>query len=240
MRIAVVADVHANLEAFQAVLQHAGDVDELWSMGDIVGYGPDPSACISLLHTYPQISIAGNHDYAATGVIGTEEFNPHAAEAARWTATQLSLEDQLWLSNLSAVHIEGEFTLAHGSLNDPIWEYLVSPDRARDHLEHQATPYCFVGHTHLPHVYTDGQTRLLESKPGNGEEIALGPRRVIINPGSVGQPRDGDPRAAYCLLDTDQRRVTFHRVAYDFEMTQAKMRSIGLPEYLAQRLQEGR
>jgi predicted phosphodiesterase len=158
MRIAVVADVHANLEAFQAVLAHAGDVDEVWSLGDIVGYGPDPSACISLLHTYPHIAIAGNHDYAATGVIGTEDFNPYAAEAARWTATQLSLEDQLWLSNLSAVHAEGEYTLAHGSLNDPIWEYLISPDRARAHLEHQATPYCFVGHSHLPHVYTDGQT----------------------------------------------------------------------------------
>ena len=240
MRIAIVADVHANLEAFRAVLTHAGEVDEVWSLGDIVGYGPDPGACIALLHTYPHVAIAGNHDYAATGVIGTEEFNPFAAEAARWTATQLSLEDQLWLSNLSAVHIEGEFTLAHGSLNDPVWDYLVSPDRARGHLEHQATPYGLVGHSHLPHIYTEGQTRLQEAGLGDGEEVSLGSRRFVANPGSVGQPRDGDPRAAYCLLDTETRRLSFHRVAYEIEMTQAKMRAVGLPDYLAQRLEEGR
>ena len=240
MRIAVVADVHANLEAFEAVLAHAGNVDELWSLGDIVGYGPDPAQCIALLHTYPHIAIAGNHDYAATGVIGTEDFNPFAAEAARWTATRLSLEDQLWLSNLSAVQIEGEFTLAHGSLNDPVWDYLVSLNAARSHLEHQVTPYGLVGHSHLPHVYTEGQTGLREAGLADGEEVSLGKRRFVVNPGSVGQPRDGDPRAAYCLLDTEKRHLSFHRVAYDIELTQAKMRAVGLPDYLAQRLEEGR
>jgi diadenosine tetraphosphatase ApaH/serine/threonine PP2A family protein phosphatase len=227
MRIAVVADVHSNLEAFQAVLAHAGDVDELWSLGDIVGYGADPTACIALLHQYPHVAIAGNHDYAATGAIGTEDFNPYAAEAARWTSRQLTLEDQLWLSNLSAVHIEGEFTLVHGSLNDPVWDYLISPDKARGHFEHQTTPYGLVGHSHLPRVYADGQTRLQEEEPA-------------ANPGSVGQPRDGDPRAAYCLLDTDAKRLTFRRVEYDVELTQAKIRAVGLPDYLAQRLSEGR
>jgi diadenosine tetraphosphatase ApaH/serine/threonine PP2A family protein phosphatase len=240
MRIAVVADVHANLEAFQAVLAHAGDLDELWSLGDIVGYGPDPGACITLLHTYPHIAIAGNHDYAATGVISTEDFNPFAAEAALWTSKQLSLEDQLWLSNLSAVHIEGEFTLAHGSLNDPVWDYLVSLDRARGHLQHQTTPYGLVGHSHLPQVFTEGQTRLQQASLDNAEEVPLGSRRLIVNPGSVGQPRDGDPRASYCLLDTEKRRLTLHRVPYEIEVTQAKMRAVGLPDYLAQRLDEGR
>jgi diadenosine tetraphosphatase ApaH/serine/threonine PP2A family protein phosphatase len=243
MRIAVVADVHANLEAFQAVLEHAasgGEIDEVWSLGDVVGYGPDPTACIALLHTYPQISIAGNHDYAATGAIGTEDFNPYAAEAARWTSRQLSLEDQLWLSNLSAVHIEGEFTLAHGSLLDPIWDYLTSHDGVREHLSHQATPYCLVGHSHLPQLYTEGQTRVLQDSAADGERVELGNRRLVINPGSVGQPRDGDPRAAYCVIDTDARQIEFHRVSYDVELTQAKMRAVGLPEYLAQRLEEGR
>jgi diadenosine tetraphosphatase ApaH/serine/threonine PP2A family protein phosphatase len=243
MRIAIVADVHANLEAFQAVLAHAsagGAIDEVWSLGDIVGYGPDPTACIALLHTYPHIAIAGNHDYAATGVIGTEDFNPFAAEAARWTASQLTLEDQLWLSNLSAVHIEGEFTLAHGSLNDPVWDYLISPNAARGHLEHQTTPYGLVGHSHLPHVYTEGQTGLREAGAGDGEDVTLGQRRFVANPGSVGQPRDGDPRAAYCLLDTDARRLSFHRVAYEIDVTEAKIRAVGLPDYLAQRLEEGR
>ncbi len=243
MRIAVVADVHANLEAFQAVLAHAaaaGGVAEVWSLGDIVGYGPDPAACIALLHTYAYVSIAGNHDYAATGVIGTEDFNPLAAEAARWTATQLSLEDQLWLSNLSAVHIEGEFTLAHGSLNDPVWDYLVSAEGARDHLGHQTTPYGLVGHSHLPLLFTEGQTRLQEALLGDGEDVTMGSRRFVANPGSVGQPRDGDPRAAYGLLDTEQRQLGFHRVPYDIELTQAKMRAGGLSDYLAQRLEEGR
>jgi diadenosine tetraphosphatase ApaH/serine/threonine PP2A family protein phosphatase len=240
MRIAVVADVHSNLEAFQAVLAHAGDVDELWSLGDIVGYGADPTACIALLHQYPHVAIAGNHDYAATGAIGTEDFNPYAAEAARWTSRQLTLEDQLWLSNLSAVHIEGEFTLVHGSLNDPVWDYLISPDKARGHFEHQTTPYGLVGHSHLPRVYADGQTRLQEEEPADGHEVSLGSRRFVANPGSVGQPRDGDPRAAYCLLDTDAKRLTFRRVEYDVELTQAKIRAVGLPDYLAQRLSEGR
>jgi diadenosine tetraphosphatase ApaH/serine/threonine PP2A family protein phosphatase len=243
MRIAVVADVHSNLEAFQAVLAHAaedGAIDEVWSLGDIVGYGPDPKACIALLHTYTHIAIAGNHDYAATGAIGTEDFNPFAAEAARWTSTQLSLEDQLWLSNMSAVHVEGEFTLAHGSLNDPVWDYLVSASSARSHFEHQTTPYGLVGHSHLPHVFTEGQTRLQEATMADGEDVSMGSRRFVANPGSVGQPRDGDPRAAYCLLDTEKRLLSFHRVAYDIELTQAKMRSVGLPEYLAQRLSEGR
>ncbi len=242
MRVAVVGDVHANLEAFQAVLAHAaedGDIDEVWSLGDIVGYGPDPAACIALLHTYTHVAIAGNHDYAATGTIGTKDFNPFAAEAARWTATQLSLEDQLWLSNMSAVHIEGEFTLAHGSLNDPVWDYLISASGARSHLEHQTTPYGLVGHSHLPHLFTEGQTRLQEAAIKDGEEVAMGSRRFVANPGSVGQPRDGDPRAAYCLLDTEKRLLSFHRVPYDIELTQAKMRAVGLPDYLAQRLGEG-
>jgi diadenosine tetraphosphatase ApaH/serine/threonine PP2A family protein phosphatase len=240
MRIAVVADVHANLEAFEAVLAHAGNVDEVWSLGDIVGYGPDPSQCIALLHDYPHIAIAGNHDYAATGVIGTEDFNPFAAEAARWTATKLSLEDQLWLSNLSAVQIEGEFTLAHGSLRDPIWDYLVSTNAAEEHLTRQTTPYGLVGHSHLPHVYSKGQTGLRETHVEDGEEVSLGEQRFVANPGSVGQPRDGDPRAAYCVVDTGRRRMTFHRVAYDFEVTQAKIAAQGLPDYLASRLAEGR
>jgi diadenosine tetraphosphatase ApaH/serine/threonine PP2A family protein phosphatase len=243
MRVAVVADVHANLEAFQAVLADAAGehpVDEVWSLGDIVGYGPDPTACIALLHTYTHLAIAGNHDYAATGAIGTEEFNPYAAEAVQWTSKQLSLEDQLWLSNLSAVQIEGEFTLAHGSLDDPVWDYLISPERARSHLEHQTTPYGLVGHSHLPHLYTEGQTRLLEDDVSHGTEVTLGKLRFVANPGSVGQPRDGDPRAAYCLIDTEARRLSFRRVEYDVELTQAKMRAVGLPEYLADRLGEGR
>jgi diadenosine tetraphosphatase ApaH/serine/threonine PP2A family protein phosphatase len=240
VKIAVVADVHSNLEAFEAVLEDSrnnGGHDVVWSLGDLVGYGPDPTACIRLLQSQPHVAIAGNHDYAATGAIGTEEFNPLAIEASRWTAAQLTMEDQLWLSGLSAVQIEGEFTLTHGSLLDPIWDYLASVAGAAAHLKHQTTRYGLVGHTHLPVVFfatRDG------AEAADAIDTPLDDQRFVANPGSVGQPRDGDPRAAYCLLDTEVRRLQFRRVPYDIEVTQAKMRAVGLPEFLAERLSRGR
>jgi predicted phosphodiesterase len=240
MKIAVVADVHANIEAFEAVLQDAreqGGFDVVWSLGDIVGYGPDPGPCIQLLQGLPHVAIAGNHDYAATGAIGTEDFNPFAAEAVRWTSAQLSLEEQIWLTSLSAVQIEGEFTLAHGSLTEPVWDYLLSSDAAHAHLIRQVTPYGLVGHTHLPAVFF--QTRS-GAEAGDAIDTRLDEQRFVANPGSTGQPRDGDPRAAYCLIDTEARRLVFRRAAYDVEVTQAKMRHVGLPEYLAERLSRGR
>ncbi len=236
----MVADVHSNLEAFEAVLQDArerGGFDVVWSLGDIVGYGPDPGPCIQLLQGLPHVAIAGNHDYAATGAIGTEDFNPFAAEAARWTAAQLTLEEQIWLSALSAVQIEGEFTLAHGSLVDPVWDYLMSSESAYEHLMRQTTPYGLVGHTHLPGVFF--QTRS-GAEIGDALDTPLNDQRFVANPGSVGQPRDGDPRAAYSLIDTEARLLVFQRVPYDIAMTQAKMRAVGLPEYLAERLSRGR
>jgi diadenosine tetraphosphatase ApaH/serine/threonine PP2A family protein phosphatase len=240
VRILVVADVHANLEAFQAVLGDAhlrGGFEVIWSLGDIVGYGPDPNACIALLHELPHLAIAGNHDYAATGELGTEDFNPFAAEAVHWTTSQLTLEEQLWLGNLSAVQIEGEFTLAHGSLIDPIWDYLVSPNGAYEHLVRQTTPYGLIGHTHLPGVFFQTPSG---ARPADAIDTRLNDQRFVANPGSVGQPRDGDPRAAYALIDTDARRLHFRRVPYDVEITQAKIRAVGLPEYLADRLARGR
>ncbi|HEY7465168.1 MAG TPA: metallophosphoesterase family protein [Dehalococcoidia bacterium] len=240
MRIAVVADVHANLEAFEAVLVDAhqsGGYDVVWSLGDLVGYGPDPGPCIRLLQSLPHVAIAGNHDYAATGAIGTEDFNPFAAEAVRWTATQLTLEEQIWLTGLSAVQIEGEFTLAHGTLRDPVWDYMLSSEIAYEHLMRQTTPYGLVGHTHLPGVFFQTPS---DAEAGDAIDTPLEEQRFVANPGSAGQPRDGDPRAAYCLVDTEARRLTFHRVPYDVAITQAKMRAVGLPEYLAERLGRGR
>jgi len=240
MRILVVADVHSNLEAFEAVLQDAresGGFETVWSLGDIVGYGPDPGDCIRLLQSLQHLAIAGNHDFAAIGVIGTEDFNPFAAEAVRWTAAQLGLEEQIWLAALSATQVEGDFTLTHGSLIDPVWDYLVSSHVAYEHLMRQTTPYGFVGHTHLPQTFYASQ---LDAKAAGAVDLTLDERRFVANPGSVGQPRDGDPRAAYCLLDTEARRLVFRRVAYDIATTQAKIRDAGLPEYLAERLARGR
>ena len=243
MRIVVTADVHSNLEAFEAVLSDArerGGFEAVWSLGDLVGYGPDPGRCIQLLQTIPHVAIAGNHDYAATGTIGTEDFNPYAAAAAEWTAGQLSLEEQVWLTSLSAVQIVGEFTLTHGSLIDPVWDYLISSEGADAHLTRQTTPYGFVGHTHIPRIFYAAQPTADAELLTEDEALALTERRFVANPGSVGQPRDGDPRAAYALLDTTQRRFEPRRVAYDIERTQAKMRAAGLPHYLVERLSRGR
>lgn len=244
MRIVVVADVHANLEAFEAVLQHArdnGGVDAIWSLGDLVGYGPDPMPCIDLLQSFEHEAIAGNHDYAAIGAIGVDDFNPHAAAAALWTGQQLSLEARVWIGGLEPeMVLEPAFTLVHGSLIDPIWDYLVYSDSAAEHLTRQTTPYGFVGHTHLPQLFVATSSGAESSSLEDGYTLQLRDARFVANPGSVGQPRDGDPRAAYAVIDTDTERITFHRVAYDIAKTQSKMREAGLPDVLWQRLVSGR
>lgn len=243
MRIVVVADIHSNLEAFQAALDHAregGGIDSVWSLGDLVGYGPDPSDCIALLRSHPHRATIGNHDLAATGAIGVEDFNPFAAEAARWTAGVLAEEERAWLGGLPEVIVDGDFTLVHGSLRDPVWEYLVSPAAAEANFALQTTPLSLVGHSHLPLCFReDGPWIDIESLQ-DGQSIDLRERRLIINPGGVGQPRDGDPRAAYAVIDTETGRFEHHRVAYDIAATQRKMKVAGLPAYLIDRLAQGR
>jgi diadenosine tetraphosphatase ApaH/serine/threonine PP2A family protein phosphatase len=243
MRAIVVADVHANLDALDAVLGDAealGPLDALWCLGDTVGYGAEPDACIERLRTYRHEAIAGNHDLAAIGAMSTADFNPHAAAAARWTAAHLNDESKAWLSGLPMVlTVAGEFTLVHGSLVDPVWEYLVFPEAALQHLRLQETPYGFVGHSHLPLAYaegSEGDRSMLEHEA----VLPLEATRFVANPGSVGQPRDGDPRAAYAIVDTDSRLVTFRRVEYDIAAAQRKIRDAGLPEVLAARLSLGR
>jgi diadenosine tetraphosphatase ApaH/serine/threonine PP2A family protein phosphatase len=244
MRIAIVADIHSNLEAFEAVLRHAeagGPIERLWCLGDVVGYGPEPGACIGLLRRYPHVSVMGNHDLAAIGRMGTEEFNPVAAQAADWTAQQLSDEERQYLEELPSVVMEGDFTLVHGTLRHPEWEYLLSGEQAQAHFRLQETPYSLVGHSHVPFVAVEASERV----PGmvalaDGDELEVGEPRLVMNPGGVGQPRDGDPRAAYALYDSDARRVAFHRVEYDVAATQRKMAAAGLPRYLIERLSHGR
>jgi len=239
--ILVVADVHANLEAFQAVIKDAesqGRIDSIWSLGDIVGYGPDPCASIDLLRSYNHLSVVGNHDLAAIRAVGLENFNLLAAAAASWTATELREADKAWLRSLPEVLVEGDFSLVHGSLRDPVWEYLLSTVVARAHFEKQNTPYGLVGHSHIPFVLFEGaEGQSVLGRPGPIVNMAV--PRFVINPGSVGQPRDSDPRAAYALLNTTLGCVEFHRVAYDIGRTQQKMRAAGLPSYLGERLAEG-
>jgi diadenosine tetraphosphatase ApaH/serine/threonine PP2A family protein phosphatase len=240
----VVADIHSNLEAFESVIAEAEQrrpVDAVWAMGDIVGYGPDPAACIALLRRYNHLAVAGNHDRAVTGRMDTIDFNAYAATAARWTAGVLGEAERAYLDGLPETALEEDFTLVHGSLRDPLWEYVLSGDAASHHLDLQTTPYSFIGHSHLQLVFVEpGEGRARGTLMGNGDTLKLGGERCVANPGGLGQPRDGDPRSAYAILDTDERRLSFHRVEYDIARTQKKMLAAGLPEYLIERLSRGR
>ena len=244
MRIAILADIHANLTAFQAVLgdiEQRGKVDEYWCLGDVVGYGPDPRECIALLQKICRVCIAGNHDRAAVGKIDTSDFNPRAAEANEWTAKQLTPQDIRYLTNLPLTIEKGEFTLAHGSPRDPIWEYLFSINEAVENLPAFNTQYCLVGHTHQPLVFSfDRLGRGILTKLEHESEVVLAEKRLIINPGGIGQPRDGDPRASYGIYDSTIRTFTLYRVPYDIKAVQSRMQEHGLPAMLIARLEVGR
>ena len=261
MRIAIVADVHANLAALEAVLRHAeaeAAADGLWCLGDTVGYGPQPARCVTRLREAGAATVAGNHDRAATGALATDEFNPDAARAARWTRDVLPQDVAAFLDALPEVAYvspgqlpgpdltppQAEFTLVHGTLRNPVWEYLHSHESALAHLERQQTPFSLVGHTHVPMLVVPGS----QFTPGcelyfleDGVRQQLGrDRKYVVNPGGVGQPRDGDPRAAYAVYDSDSQTVTVHRVEYDIRATQTLMEEAGLPRWLIERLAVGR
>ena len=244
MRYAVIGDIHANLEAFTAVLndiEKRGGVEKIWCLGDIVDYGPDPHECIELLRQRNHIAVAGNHDLAAIGKIDITEFYPDAAAANRWTSRQLQPADIEYLRNLPPVIEEDNFTLAHGSPRDPAWEYVISPDIAGENLPYFKSPFCLVGHTHKPVIfrYQENGDCSLDQFPDD-IELTLGQDRLMLNPGGVGQPRDGDPRASYAIYDSESMVVHLYRVAYDIATTQAKMLECGLPVGLISRLSYGR
>ncbi len=243
MVVLVIADIHANMEALQAVLDSAGAFDCVWVLGDTVGYGPEPCAAIDRVRELPHVNVLGNHDAAAVGIIDTSLFNPIAAEANHWTAGQLTPEQRDYLAACPRTLERDGATLCHGSLRDPLLEYLFDEDAARAHLQRQHTPIGFVGHTHVPLVFRGAGRRLdlISPRPPlpAGAVLQLGDLPTVVNPGGVGQPRDGDPRAAFALYDTERRTVTFRRVAYDVPATQRKIRAAGLPESLALRLARG-
>ena len=243
MRYAIIADIHANLAAFKTVLddiESRGGVSEIWCLGDIVGYGPEPHECIALIRQTNHICVAGNHDWAAIGKIDTTEFNPDAAAACNWTAEQLSSDDGDYLTNLPLTIEKDDFTLVHGSPREPIWEYILSTDIAEANFDYFKSPFCLVGHSHAPLVFhQDGTGACSFSRLLSDEELPLGEGRLIINPGGVGQPRDGDPRASYAIYDSESRVVTLYRVPYDINATQAKMVTQELPRRLATRLSYG-
>jgi diadenosine tetraphosphatase ApaH/serine/threonine PP2A family protein phosphatase len=243
MRYAIIADIHANLAAFLAVLvdiKQRGGVEEVWCLGDIVGYGPDPHQCLELLRQTNHICIAGNHDLAAIGKIDTYEFNPDAAAACHWTAKQLTPRDIDYIRNLPLVIEKGDFTLAHGSPREPIWEYILSIGVAKENFAYFRSKFCLVCHSHVPVVFKygkDGSCSFSHFSPDSA--LGLGEERLIINPGAVGQPRDGDPRASYAIYDSETRKVNLYRVPYDIAATQARMVEEKLPMRLVARLSYG-
>ncbi|MBA7473453.1 hypothetical protein ES707_08793 [subsurface metagenome] len=236
------ADIHSNLAAFNAVLddmEQRGGVKEIWCLGDIVGYGPDPHECIERLQRYNHVCVAGNHDWAAIGKVSTAEFNPDAALACQWTTRQLSQADIQYLEALPLSIDKDIFTLVHGSPREPIWEYVISTGIARENFNFFQSPYCLVGHSHVPLIFKEEDGSCTFSRLVANIGLALGESRLIINPGGVGQPRDGDPRASYAIYDSDTRIVKLYRIPYDVAATQDKMMVKGLPVRLAVRLQQG-
>lgn len=241
MRILVISDIHANLTALEAVLANAGDFEAAWCLGDLVGYGPDPNECVRLVRQLPNLKcILGNHDAAALQQIDSDTFNPEARMAILWTQSVLTEASRAFLNDLPEQIVTGSVTLVHGSPRHPVWEYLLDTRTATINFDYFQTPYCFVGHTHLPVMYylDENHPAAQLSLPGLKSQVQLN-SRAILNPGSVGQPRDSDPRAAYAIFEPETATWSYQRVAYDIPVVQARMSAAGLPERHIRRLSAG-
>jgi diadenosine tetraphosphatase ApaH/serine/threonine PP2A family protein phosphatase len=240
MRLAVLSDIHANLAALDAVRGDLPQVDEVWVLGDIVGYGPQPNEVIAALQEMGARSVMGNHDGAAIGQVDVSWFNPDAARAIRWTAGVIDENARSYLATLPEVRREGELTAVHGSPRDPTWEYVTDAGVASANLASFDTRLCLHGHTHVPIVFR-AEDRTMEAVAAEpGAPVSVNAGRLLINPGSVGQPRDGNPAASYAILDTAAEAAEFRRVRYDVDRTQRLMRELDLPSRLVERLSYGR
>jgi predicted phosphodiesterase len=242
MKYLILADIHSNLEAFKAVLEDAqnhGGFGHTWCIGDVVGYGPDPSACIKLLRQLDPVCVCGNHDSAAVGKIDIGGFNSEAAQANRWTAGQLNVEEKEFLAGLPDLVVEDGFTIVHGSPRQPVWEYIAHTITAEDNFRRFDTRFCIVGHTHVPYLFEQDGHGVRGSVLRDGDMLPLGDNRLIINPGGVGQPRDRDRRASYAIFDAEEMVLHNYRVNYDVAATQGKMEKAGLPDFLVSRIAWG-
>jgi diadenosine tetraphosphatase ApaH/serine/threonine PP2A family protein phosphatase len=239
MRVAVLSDIHSNLVALDAVLAAAGPVDAIWHLGDVVGYGPDPDGVVDRLGRLGAVGVAGNHDLAAAGGDQIDWFNPEARAAMEWTRSRISPATKSWLAALPGRDRIGGFSLVHGSERDPVWEYITSVPVARASLAVLPTQLGLHGHTHVPMAWAERDGRVEAVSPGSGSTFAIAEGRALLNPGSVGQPRDGDPAASFLLIDEEAAVCTWRRVAYDIEAVQGAMLDAGLPRRLADRLSVG-
>lgn len=241
MRIAVISDIHGNLHALESVLSALeGEApDAVWCLGDLVGYGPRPNECTRRTQERAAVCLVGNHDLGVLGRLDLADFAGDAADAAIWTASVLEPEPRAFLESLGPqAAVEGA-QLFHASARDPVWEYVLSEEAAAASLHATDAPVVLVGHSHVPLALLEQAGSAVGGYAPGGAEVDLAAGRWLLNPGSVGQPRDGDPRAAWLLLDTDRGSASFRRVAYDIASTQAEIREAGLPEALAARLASG-
>jgi diadenosine tetraphosphatase ApaH/serine/threonine PP2A family protein phosphatase len=241
MHILIISDVHANLAALEAVLLAAGKFDAVWCLGDVVGYGPDPNECVARLRELPGlVCLQGNHDAAAIGDLPLFSFNQEARNSIEWLRGVLTEDSLVFLRSLQVRQEEGDFTLVHASPRQPVLEYLLDTHAAGENFDFFETAYCLVGHTHIPVIFSRPSTQFVVdlNVPKANTVTALEPR-AIINPGSVGQPRDRDPRAAFAILDTEKKLWDYRRVPYDIPAVQQRMRAAGLPERHSTRLELG-
>jgi diadenosine tetraphosphatase ApaH/serine/threonine PP2A family protein phosphatase len=244
VRVAILTDIHSNLPALEAVLagiDEAG-IERRWCLGDLVGYGAQPDQCAKLVSERCELSLVGNHDLAVTGEISTDVFSASAAAAVEWTRSNCEQSTIDYLKGLKPKDTEHEVGLYHASPRDPVWEYVLAVDQARECMAEQSARVSLIGHSHVALWFSDG-----EGIPGadgggqaeGGRELDLSEDRWLLNPGSVGQPRDGDPRAAWLEIDTDEWVATYHRVQYDIDRAAEPIREASLPEHLADRLYMG-
>ena len=249
MRLALLSDIHANLPALEAVLADiaSSEFEETWCLGDVVGYGAEPDECATLVRERCSVCLVGNHDLAALNALDISTFSPAAAAAVAWTRERMTDTTRSFLASLDPADESREVALYHASPRDPIWEYVLWPDQAAECIRAQARRVSFVGHSHVALFFAladpvgGGEAvddaRGAQAAAGTGLEIRRG--RWLINPGSVGQPRDGDPRAAWLELDTETWQASFHRVPYDIDRAADAIIATDLPEHLARRLYVG-
>ncbi|MEK7441824.1 MAG: metallophosphoesterase family protein [Chloroflexota bacterium] len=241
MRILIISDIHGNLTALEAVLADAdGSYDTVWCLGDLVGYGPDPNECVERVRALSKLTcLVGNHDKAAIGDIDINSFNLDARTAIAWTQNALTSTSREYLTNLPEKQVQGVYTLVHASPRQPVWEYILDAYIASQNFSYFETPYCLVGHTHIPVIYQQEGTTAVERRPNYDELTVFGNERLIINPGSVGQPRDSNPDASYAILDFEGRRWEYRRAPYNVAETQRRMTEHKMPVRLISRLQKG-
>ena len=241
MKILVLSDIHANITALDAVLGAAGTVDAVWCLGDLVGYGADLDECVNRVRTLPQLlCVKGNHDLALSDDESLEIFNPEASEAILASRKRISPENISFLQQLPDILATNFATLVHGSPQDPYWEYILDVETAEENMAQVSTPLIFVGHSHMPLMFIKDNQTSKTTRSFPLAKVKL-PRdgRAILNPGSVGQPRDNDPRASYGLFDPEEWTWEIQRVPYDIASVQQRIRAAGLPERNALRLSDG-